>query len=115
MNSAETAFDPEKAPEISEIAAASPHGPVAPPKGEEDPATWHETCAIPNPLLQEPTQEVDLWWGSYSGWTMLPSFAVCIVLTALIFWVVTRFLPHRELVQLTILGASGSVWLVQLT
>src|SRR5262249_18036174 len=27
----------------------------------------------------EPQQETDLWWGSYSGWTMLPSFALSLV------------------------------------
>ncbi|MBY0524904.1 MAG: PH domain-containing protein [Gemmataceae bacterium] len=29
----------------------------------------------------EPEQEVDVWWGGYSPWAMLPNFVVCGVLT----------------------------------
>src|SRR5262249_44584768 len=27
------------------------------------------------------TEEVDIWWGSYAGRTMLPGFLVCLVVT----------------------------------
>jgi membrane protein YdbS with pleckstrin-like domain len=57
--------------------------------------------------------EVDVWWGSYSGWTLLPSFLACIVATAIVTWLSWALLPH-ELVQLTILGLGGAVWCVQL-
>jgi hypothetical protein len=57
-------------------------------------------------------EEVDVWWGSYSPWTMLPSFLVCVSLTALIAWAAWHSLD-RIFVQLTILGAAGLVWLVQ--
>ena len=33
-----------------------------------------------------PAEEVDVWWGSYAGRAMAPSFAVCICLTALIYF-----------------------------
>jgi hypothetical protein len=32
--------------------------------------------------VAQPEGEVELWWGGYSGWTMLPEFAVCAFLTA---------------------------------
>ena len=32
-----------------------------------------------------------LWWGSYSGWTMWPSFLGCLLVTALIGWLAWNF------------------------
>ncbi len=64
-------------------------------------------------------QETDLWWGSYSGWTMFPSFLVCLVLTALIGWLawalVRGGLLAPDLLKLTFLGAAGALWLGQFT
>jgi membrane protein YdbS with pleckstrin-like domain len=81
------------------------------------------------PIADEPTpqqsaatpdapQEVDLWWGGYSGRTMLPSFAFCVLLTAIIFAVATfswgelglsATVAHWLTYHLNII-----VWLVQL-
>jgi hypothetical protein len=58
-------------------------------------------------------QEVDLWWGSYAGRTMLPSFLVCLVLTGLIILLAWTFVERGQL-KLTILGLGGLLWLVQL-
>jgi len=58
-------------------------------------------------------QEVDLWWGSYAGRTMLPSFLVCLVLTGLIILLAWIFVGRGQL-KLTILGLGGLLWLVQL-
>jgi hypothetical protein len=57
--------------------------------------------------------EVELWWGSYSGWTMAPSFAVCILLTGVIVWAAWYFVGHGW-EQLTALSAASVVWVVQL-
>ena len=57
-------------------------------------------------------QETDVWWGAYSGWTLLPSLLVCIVLTGAIVWG-TRTLVERRHVQLTFWALTGAVWLVQ--
>lgn len=59
-------------------------------------------------------QESDLWWGSYSGWTMWPSFLVCLLLTGLLGWLDWRFV-QRELSQTAFLGLSTLLWLVQFT
>ncbi len=59
------------------------------------------------------TEEVELWWGSYSGWTMVPSFAVCLVLTGLIAWAAWQLMP-QHLWRATTVGAAGVVWAVQL-
>jgi hypothetical protein len=91
------------------VAEQLPH--VSLPSGSEE-VRLPELAGLPVSVTD---QETDLWWDSYSGWTMLPSFLVCLGLTALIFWLVLRYLPHRELAQATILGASGAVWLAQLT
>ena len=58
-------------------------------------------------------QEVDLWWGSYAGRTMLPSFLVCLALTGLIILLAWIFVGRGQL-KLTILGLGGLLWLVQL-
>lgn len=59
-------------------------------------------------------QETDLWWGSYSGWTMLPSFLGCLVVTVVIGWLVGKLVP-RDLQQLAFLGSGGALWLFQFT
>jgi membrane protein YdbS with pleckstrin-like domain len=58
-------------------------------------------------------QETDVWWGSWSGWTMLPSMAISIVLTGVIVWWAWTHVDRR-FVQLTIWALAGLVWLVQL-
>jgi hypothetical protein len=58
-------------------------------------------------------QEVDVWWGSYAGRTMLPSFLVCIALTGLIIGFAWAYVERSQL-KLTVLGLSGGLWLVQL-
>ncbi len=69
------------------------------------------STADKNPEVMERSQEVDVWWGSYSGWTMVPSFLGCILLTGMIAWFGFTFV--REKAQRTILLASAVVWLVQ--
>jgi len=58
-------------------------------------------------------EEVDLWWGSYSGWTLWPSTLICIGLTVAITLLAWTCLP-RPYVRVTILGLAGAVWLAQL-
>src|SRR5579862_6443501 len=58
--------------------------------------------------------EVEVWWGSYAGRAMAPSFAVCIALTALIYGGVRWFVPERGWLQFTFFGLASAVWLVQL-
>jgi hypothetical protein len=61
-----------------------------------------------------PREEVDVWWGSYAGRAMMPSFAVCVLLTAASFWAARHLAPERGLLQLTFTGFASVVWLVQL-
>lgn len=58
-------------------------------------------------------QETDVWWGAYSGWTLLPSLLVCVALTAAIVWVEWMFVERRHM-QWTFWSLAGIVWLVQL-
>jgi hypothetical protein len=58
-------------------------------------------------------QEVDVWWGSYAGRTMLPSFLACLLLTGLIILLAWTYV-ERSQVKLTILGLGGGVWLIQM-
>jgi hypothetical protein len=58
--------------------------------------------------------EIDVWWGSYAGRAMAPSFAVCLVLTALIYFGARWWVPERGWLQLTFSGMTSIVWLVQL-
>ena len=53
-------------------------------------------------------EERDLWWGSCAGRSLLPSFLICALLTALLFFVLrssSRWLPYY---------LAGAVWLLQL-
>ena len=62
--------------------------------------------------ISEQVEEVDVWWGSYSMATMVPSLLLCLLLTGLIVWVAWKFVP-RGYVQGTVLGLTGAVWFVQ--
>lgn len=57
-------------------------------------------------------QETDLWWGSYSGWTMWPSFVACLLLTGLIGWLAWDFI-ERDWLQFTFLAVGTALWLMQ--
>ena len=57
-------------------------------------------------------QETDVWWGAYSGWTLLPSLLVCIALTGAIVWG-TRTFVERGHVQWSFWALTGAVWLAQ--
>lgn len=60
----------------------------------------------------DPCAETDVWYGSYSGWTMTPSFLFCLGLTVLFAWA-TWTIIHRSLIQPIFLGLAGSLWLLQ--
>jgi membrane protein YdbS with pleckstrin-like domain len=80
----------------------------APPSSSASPPA----CATALSLdMVDAAQECDICWASYSGWTMLPSFLVCLLLTGGIAWF--GFAVTRPMAQAVILGASGIVWLVQ--
>ncbi|HYV34352.1 MAG TPA: hypothetical protein VE988_01530 [Gemmataceae bacterium] len=66
---------------------------------------------------EEPSRfgdELDLWWGSYAGRAMMPSFAVCIALTVLIFFGTRLWVPQRYWFQWTFSGVASALWIVQL-
>jgi hypothetical protein len=67
----------------------------------------------PAPVPAERPQEVDVWWGSWSGRTMLPSVLVCVVLTGAVVWWAWSVVDRR-FVQLTFWGLAGAIWLVQM-
>jgi len=105
---------------MSQSAANNPAGQLWPPSVLVIPGTA-PACAASDRVppadaltLQnvEAHQETDIWWGSYSGWTMLPSFLVCVLLTGAITWF--AFAVARPMAQAVILGAGGIVWLAQL-
>jgi hypothetical protein len=85
----------------------------------------------PSPLVPDPheseqaakadaegNQEVDVWWGSYAGRTMTPSFLLSALLTGIITWGVWFFWPANEdrpyLIRYTDYILVGAVWLFQL-
>src|SRR4051794_2508208 len=61
-----------------------------------------------------PAGETDVWWGSYAGRAMAPSFAVCAVLTIPLYWGVHAVLPERWGLQPPFGGLAALLWLVQL-
>ncbi len=67
----------------------------------------------------EDSQEVDLWWGGPSGWSMAPSFAVCVVLTLAIIgaaiFIYCEGMVGEALARYEVYLLAGTVWLIQLT
>jgi hypothetical protein len=57
-------------------------------------------------------EEVDVWWGAYSGWTMLPSFLACLALTGLLAWGAWLLVPPGWF-HTTVLGLGALLWAVQ--
>jgi hypothetical protein len=86
----------------AEDAAPAPAPRLTPP-GAEPPAEMP-------PMGDE---EVDVWWGAYSGWTMLPIFVICLVLTGLFGWGCWSLAP-AELARLIFFSGSGLLWFVLL-
>lgn len=98
------------------------------PKAPVPPLTAPSLLPEPEPLVspqlagtsppeQCPTdrdggQEVDVWWGSYSPWTMLPSLAMCIGLSGLIAWGAWLWLD-RGWTRFTVLSLTGLLWSLQ--
>lgn len=58
------------------------------------------------------TQEVAVWWGGYSPWTMLPSLIVSVALTGVIVWWAWTTLARAD-VKLAVFSLAGVVWCVQ--
>jgi hypothetical protein len=76
------------------------------------------TASSADPVAKDgigrPDTEVDVWWGSYAGRVMAPSFAVCIALTALNYLVARWWMPERNWLQFTFFVLTSAVWLIQL-
>src|SRR5262245_23065947 len=80
-------------------------------------AASERTAASASPDVKRPSapdidEEVDVWWGAYCGWTMMPSMIVCIVLTGLIALGVWLWVP-RDYMQLAFVGVGGALWIAQ--
>jgi len=70
------------------------------------------------PAPAEPEAEVELWWDGYSGWTMVPDFAVCAFLTAVMISV-AWYLHSEENVpadraRYIVYGLAAAIWFMQL-
>lgn len=91
--------------------------PLAPPVAMDAAAP---SPAPASPLVQavDAGQEMDVWWGAYSGRAMWPSFVVCLLLTVGIgvgAWsFYDAYRPNPALVRYAAYGLTGGVWLVQL-
>ncbi len=112
-----TAAPGETAPPEDSGGSRSPLADVRP--ALEDSGGLRPPLADPCPPLPEPRtprppeqEEYDVWWGSYSGWTMTVSMVVCLVLTGVIGWSAWFYLP-RGWIQPAFLAGAGVLWLVQ--
>ena len=106
--------DPPQTP----AAPASPGGtgpdaPAAPPTGAGRTTVTAAAPAADGGAAARLPEEVELWWGAFSGWTLAPSFVVCLFLTGLIGWSAWYWVP-RDWVKVTVVGGGSVVWLVQL-
>jgi membrane protein YdbS with pleckstrin-like domain len=73
-------------------------------------------CVRPAPA--EPEAEVELWWGGYSGWTMVPDFAVCAFLTAVMISVAWYMYSEEgvngDRARYSVYGLAAAIWFMQL-
>lgn len=71
-----------------------------------------------SPPAGEKPDEVDVWWGSYSGWSMLPSFVICGLLTlgmlAGSYFIWTDLGQEADKTRYEFYLAAGLLWLIQL-
>jgi len=97
--------------------ADEPAGPSGKAPSVAAPDTAAALPAAPVERL-DPTVETDLWWGGFCGWTMLPSFVVCGVLTvglifgAYLLW--SDFGQAPALARLEFYAVAAALWLFQL-
>jgi membrane protein YdbS with pleckstrin-like domain len=108
------AVDAETATPSAPVAASitAPADAASAPVSEPAPGADLPALA-PEPLLApESLQEIDAWWGSYSGWTMMPSMVICVGLTVLIAWGSWR-LVDKGWVRFSVLTLTAALWLVQ--
>jgi hypothetical protein len=95
------------------MSADPPQPPAAPPAGDGRTAVTAAPPAADGEAPARPPDEVELWWGAFSGWAMTPSFVVCLILSGLLAWAAWYWLP-RDWVKVTVLGGASAIWLVQL-
>jgi len=87
---------------------------------ESGPDSVPEAVAVPEGLPAEfdGSEEIDVWWGSYAGRTLLPSFAVCVLLTLVVIVAAVYIQRRYDLDPLAVRYAAYAVaaliWLVQL-
>jgi membrane protein YdbS with pleckstrin-like domain len=63
-------------------------------------------------------EETDVWWGSYSGRTILPGFLLCLLLTVLLLildWYLGTRWRRSDLISSTVLSLIGALWFFQVT
>jgi hypothetical protein len=92
--------------------AHPPYGTVSPPGPKPLGLVSGEETGRARDAAAGTAEETDVWWGSYSGWTLTPSCLACVLLTAVIAWAAWAFVP-RGFVKGTIIALAGAVWLVQ--
>jgi hypothetical protein len=89
------------------------------PPGEGSPKTSAALPqpAVPSPIPPDDRQERDVWWGSYAGRTLLPSFLVCGLLTIGIAIMGTDLYMtyglDPDLVRYLCYALGGTIWVFQ--
>lgn len=115
---------PEKLPEDSGTVQTAPPIPRQPPLAEKILLATQDTPAVESQSAKrteiniDENQETDVWWGSYAGRTMTPSFVACGLLTGILIWGVWLLWPQQEnrpyLERYTTYILVGAVWIFQL-
>jgi len=115
--------DPEQTKENAPSTESTPSVPGPPPLAEKIISATRDSPGIANRLERQAQpnidedQETDIWWGSYAGRTMTPSFIVCGLLTVLLIWSVWLIWPEPDnrpyLERYTTYILVGAVWSFQ--
>jgi hypothetical protein len=124
MEPLSTKSDPEQTKENAPSPESVVPVPGLPPLAEKIISATRDSPGIANKMERETesyideNQEIDIWWGSYAGRTMTPSFVGCVLLTALLIWSVWLIWPEPDnrpyLERYTTYILVGAVWSFQL-
>jgi hypothetical protein len=75
------------------------------------------SSAADQPCVRPEAAEVEIWWGGYSGWTMVPDFAACAFLNAVMISIAWYLYSEEgvngDRARFSVYGLAAAIWFMQ--